>query len=127
MGLLCKFYLNTKQWQKWADMAKQITDLNYYKLYSNYTDLFKVENERNIEFMLVDPQISNGNNYISGAFLTGFYKDPVSDLTMQSNWNNWGHNTVFMILFIIHLILRIKEKILLLPNTSIRLAKLFLC
>jgi len=92
MALLCKFYLNTKQWQKCADMAQQVIDLDYYSLYPDYTGLFKVENERNKEFILVDPQIVNGdgNDYINGAFPPAFYKDPVSGLTMQSNWNNWG-------------------------------------
>ncbi|HEX5552983.1 MAG TPA: RagB/SusD family nutrient uptake outer membrane protein [Chitinophagaceae bacterium] len=92
MALLCKFYLNTKQWQKCADMAQKIIGLNDYKLYPEYADLFKVENERNKEFILVDPQIPNGsgNWYINGAFPPGFYKDPVSGLTMQSNWNNWA-------------------------------------
>lgn len=92
MALLCKFYLNTKQWQKCADMAQQVIELDYYSLYPDYTNLFKAENERNKEFILVDPQIVNddGNCYINGAFPPGFYKDPVSGLTMQSNWNNWG-------------------------------------
>jgi hypothetical protein len=92
MGLLCKFYLNTKQWQKCADMAKEITAINVYNLYPDFEDLFKVENERNSEFILVDPQIAqgDGNNYINGAFPPSFAKDPVSGLTMQSNWNNWG-------------------------------------
>lgn len=92
MGLLCKFYLNTKQWQKCADIAKEITTSNFYKLYPNYENLFKVENERNTEFILVDPQIAqgDGNNYINGAFPPSFAKDPVSGLTMQTNWNNWG-------------------------------------
>lgn len=92
MALLCKFYLNTKQWQKCADMAQQVMGLGYYQLYPVYHDLFKAENERNKEFILVDPQIPNGqgNWYINGAFPPGFYKDPVSGLTMQSNWNDWA-------------------------------------
>lgn len=92
LALLCKFYLNTKQWQKCADVASEIMNMNYYELYPSYPDMFKVENERNKEFILVDPQNANahGNNYINGAFPPGFYKDPASGLTMQSNWNNWG-------------------------------------
>lgn len=92
LALLCKFYLNTKQWQKCADVATEIMNMNYYEVYPSYPDMFKVENERNKEFILVDPQNANahGNNYINGAFPPGFYKDPASGLTMQSNWNNWG-------------------------------------
>lgn len=92
MALLCKFYLNTKQWQLCADMAQQVMDLKVYSLYPDYTQLFKVEHERNSEYILVDPQIANGdgNNYINGAFPTSFKQDPVTGLTMQSNWNNWG-------------------------------------
>ncbi len=92
MALLCKFYLNTRQWQKCADMAKEVMDLQYYKLFPSYVDLFKVENERNKEFILVDPQVADGagNNFINGVFPPEFYKAPSLGITMQSNWNNWG-------------------------------------
>ncbi|MBX6361753.1 MAG: RagB/SusD family nutrient uptake outer membrane protein [Acidobacterium ailaaui] len=93
MALLCKFYLNTKQWQKCAEIAQKIIDLNYYSLYPDYFKLFHVENEINREFILVDPQVAKsgyGNNYINGAFPPQFYKDPISGLTMQPNWNNWA-------------------------------------
>lgn len=72
MGLLTKFFLNTKQWQKAADMAQNVIDLGTYELYPVYEDLLKVENERNSEFILVNPRHPNaGNNtqnYINGAF-----------------------------------------------------------
>lgn len=92
MALLCKFYLNTKQWQEAADEAQKIMSSGFYQLYPEYANLFKVENERNHEFILVDPQIvkDNGNNYINGAFPPNFASDPVTGLKMQSNWNNWG-------------------------------------
>ena len=92
MALLCKFYLNNKQWQKCADMAQQIIQMQHYALYADYTQLFHVENERNREFILVDPQIADGmgNNYMNGAFPPNFQKDPKSGLSMQTNWNNWG-------------------------------------
>lgn len=92
MALLCKFYLNTKQWQLCADMAQQVIDLKKYSLCPDYTQMFRVENERNSEYILVDPQIPNGdgNNYINGAFPPGFKEDPLTGITMQSNWNNWG-------------------------------------
>ena len=51
LGLLCKFYLNTKQWQKSADVAQQIIDLNRYALVSNYADVFSLDNEGNAELL----------------------------------------------------------------------------
>ncbi|WP_345232731.1 RagB/SusD family nutrient uptake outer membrane protein [Olivibacter ginsenosidimutans] len=92
MALLCKFYLNTKQWQKAADQAQALIDLNLYSLYANYENLFKVENERNSEFILVNPQSPQGAgmNYMNGAFPPGFASDPRTGLTMRSNWANWA-------------------------------------
>src|SRR5690554_2486118 len=92
MALLCKYYLNSKQWQHAADMAQNIMDLGYYNLFPEYTDLFKVENERNREFILVNPHtpIGAGMNYMNGSLPPGFSRDPVTNLTMQSNWANWG-------------------------------------
>jgi len=92
MALLCKYYLNTKQWQKSAEMAKNIMDLNYYIVYPDYESLFKVENERNKEFILVNPQNPRGGGmeYMNGALPPGFAKEPISGLTMQGNWANWA-------------------------------------
>lgn len=91
-AFLCKYYLNTKQWQKCADMASEIINMGTYELYPDYAEMFKVQNERNNEFILVFPEIPNtpGNNYINGAFPAAFAKDPISGLEMQSNWNNWA-------------------------------------
>ncbi|HEX5554785.1 MAG TPA: RagB/SusD family nutrient uptake outer membrane protein [Chitinophagaceae bacterium] len=78
MGFLCKFYLNTRQWQKSADVAKQIMDLDYYQLFPDYEQLFHVENERNKEFMWVR-QASNlgpGNVWMSSVYPPGFKEDP---------------------------------------------------
>lgn len=71
-GILAKFFLNTKQWQKAADAAKAVMDLAYYSLNPNFVSLFRVENEgiSNREMMLVlqcrteDPF---GNWYQAGA------------------------------------------------------------
>ena len=91
-ALLCKYYLNTKQWSKCADMANQVINMDYYELYPNYMELFMVQNERNKEFIMINPEIPKapGQNFINGAFPTGFAKDPKSGLEMQSNWNNWA-------------------------------------
>ncbi len=53
LGFLCKYYLNTKQWQKSADAAKSIIDLNKYQLQANYMDVFGVANEGNSELIWV--------------------------------------------------------------------------
>src|SRR5699024_6013833 len=70
MALLCKFYLNNKQWQKSVDWADSVINLQHYTLYPNYIDLFKAPNVRNKEFILVGLQIHNGDWhwYIYGAF-----------------------------------------------------------
>ena len=95
-AFLCKFYLNTKQWQKCADMARQITDMKYYELYPVYANLFRVENERNKEFMWVRPcypsAIANGpgNDWMGYVLPVGFAREPVSGLTYLSNWRNYA-------------------------------------
>lgn len=75
LGMLCKFYLNTKQWQKCADMAKQVMDLNKYSLYPDYSKLFLIENEGNSEVMWVQPgaDLPNLTNTIAGLSYPGDY------------------------------------------------------
>lgn len=53
MGHLAKFYLNTKQWQKCADMSQDIIDMGYYELFPEYFGLFQVKNEMNKEMLWV--------------------------------------------------------------------------
>lgn len=55
LGLLCKFYLNQKQWQKCADIASQVIGLNKYGLVPSYHDLFDPGNEKNEEMIWVMP------------------------------------------------------------------------
>lgn len=45
LGVLCKYYLQTKQWQKCADAAQDIKDLGVYELKSDYSSIFGVANE----------------------------------------------------------------------------------
>ena len=61
LGLLCKFYLNTKQWTKSADIAEQIINMNKYDLLPNYGNLFSVTNEGNIEMIWVNACTPQGN------------------------------------------------------------------
>src|SRR5690606_6301700 len=68
LGFLTKFYLNTRQWQKSADAAKQVMELNIYDLYGNYVNMFKVENEKNNEFIYASPAVNiagQGNQWMA--------------------------------------------------------------
>ena len=49
LGILAKFHLNGKEWQKAADVSKRLMDLGYYQLFPDFTQLFRVENEGNKE------------------------------------------------------------------------------
>lgn len=91
-GVLTKFYLNTKQWEKAADMAKEVMDMRAYSLYPDYFELFQAENEQNSEFIWVDTAVPEGpgNAHMNGAFPPGFRSHPRTGLTWQSNWNNWA-------------------------------------
>jgi hypothetical protein len=51
LGLLARFYLNTKQWKKAAKYSKEVMDLGKYKLFPDYTTLFHIKNEGNAEIM----------------------------------------------------------------------------
>jgi starch-binding outer membrane protein, SusD/RagB family len=86
LALLGKFYLNTKQWQKSADVNKQVMDLNKYKLFSgDIKYMFAVQNEVNDEVILVGPALatsSHSNNYMAHAFPPNY--------PIQSNWINYG-------------------------------------
>lgn len=57
MGILTKYYLNSRQWQKAADLAKEIIDLNQFGLVtSSYADVFSVANEGNQEMLWALPK-----------------------------------------------------------------------
>jgi starch-binding outer membrane protein, SusD/RagB family len=77
-GILAKFYLNTKQWQKAADACKAVIDFNYYSTNQYaFKDLFRVENEgmSNREMLLVLPcrnEVDFGNWFMAGALPPGF-------------------------------------------------------
>ncbi|WP_229738630.1 RagB/SusD family nutrient uptake outer membrane protein [Parapedobacter pyrenivorans] len=79
LAVLSKFLLNTKQWDKAAIAAKRVMDLDYYELFPVFKDLFKVENERNSEMILVTPAINQfdfGNWFPAGAMPPGFVSTP---------------------------------------------------
>lgn len=57
MGILTKYYLNTRQWQKAADLAQDIIELNEFGLVtSSYADVFSLTNEGNQEMLWALPK-----------------------------------------------------------------------
>ncbi|MEL7247178.1 MAG: RagB/SusD family nutrient uptake outer membrane protein [Bacteroidota bacterium] len=56
LGMLTKFLLNTKQWDKAASTAQEVIGLNQYALFPDYVGLFRIPNEGNEEVMWVHPQ-----------------------------------------------------------------------
>lgn len=88
-AVLAKFLLNTKEWQKAADAAKKVMDLNYYQLYPVFKDMFKVENEKNKEMIWVvsctNQKTDRGNWFPSGALPVGFqYTDQLPEYRWTS-------------------------------------------
>lgn len=78
-GILAKFYLNTKQWQKAADASQAIINFNYYSLYPVYADMFRVANEQNKEMLLVlqcRNETDYSNWYQCGALPAGYKSSP---------------------------------------------------
>ncbi len=94
LAFLCKYYLNTKQWQKCVNAANDVIALNYYQLFPSYKDMFKVESEGNKEMIWVRPASSQstdtGNRFIAVSTPPNFKKDPVSGIEWQSNWQNFA-------------------------------------
>lgn len=85
LAVLCKFYLNTKQWQKSADAAQEIIALGKYQLFPSIETLFSVDNENNNEFIFVYPCVAQSgysNLYMPHAFPPNY--------PIQTNWINYG-------------------------------------
>ena len=84
LGLLTKFYLNNKEWQKAADAAQQVLALDY-ALYDDYTKLFSVEGEDNNEFIFRFECLLGSNQtnvYMPHAFPPNY--------PIRTNWINFG-------------------------------------
>lgn len=95
MAFLTKFYLNTKQWQKCADMAQEVMNLGYYELYPDYFQLFHEENERNTEFIWVrtskaDLDRTASISYMNFAYPVNFASHPPSGLTICEGCRIFG-------------------------------------
>lgn len=63
LGVLTKFYLQTKQWSNAAETAQQVMDLNIYDLVPELSDLWALDNENNEEMIYSFPATieSKGN------------------------------------------------------------------
>lgn len=84
LALLTKFYLNNKEWQKAADAAQQVIDMDY-ELYADYTKLFAIEGENNKEYIFRFECLlgsTQTNVYMPHAFPANY--------PIQSNWINFG-------------------------------------
>ena len=99
LGMLTKFYLNTKQWQKVLNTSQQLMDLNYYELFPVFRELFRVENEphvnpNNKEMIVVWPAVADvpyGNPFPNGAFPPGFISSPsIPEFTWTPSMANWA-------------------------------------
>lgn len=93
-GHLVKFYLNTKQWQKTADMAQEVIDMGDYSLQPDYVDMFKAENDGNSEMVWVHPATveDQGSAYMNGAFPPRFSEFPLINVVHTDRMNNWAAN-----------------------------------
>jgi starch-binding outer membrane protein, SusD/RagB family len=68
-ALLCEWYLNTHQWQNCADAAQAIVTTGDFELYSDYNEMFALENEENKEFILVKTKLAN-SGCVNGLLAT---------------------------------------------------------
>lgn len=94
MGFLIKFYLNTKQWQKTDDWTAEFLDSFNYSLHETYQDLFKVESEKNNEYIWVRPAVpsadrATANSWSNVSFPDNFKSAPEIGLAFRSTWLNW--------------------------------------
>ncbi|MCF0175900.1 MAG: RagB/SusD family nutrient uptake outer membrane protein, partial [Bacteroidales bacterium] len=91
---LMDYYLNTKQWQKCADMADNIIKGGKYKLWNDYTTLFSADNERtNDEYIWVytcSTLAGPGNEILNGAFPDDYKSMTDGSKVWTSNMRNWA-------------------------------------
>ena len=95
MGVLCKFYLNTKQWQKVVDMSQSIIALGKYGLVPNYKDVFAIANEGNKELLWALTRTASGASGNSGG---ATYLQALSfptDYPLASNQSVYAAKTYF--------------------------------
>jgi len=93
LGYLCKIYLNAQEWQKCADVAKQIMDMNFYKLWADYYTLFSVGakmQQKEYLWVYTCSALGPGNEFINGAFPPEFAKTTDGSIVFTSNMRNWA-------------------------------------
>ncbi|UOY08060.1 RagB/SusD family nutrient uptake outer membrane protein [Muricauda sp. SCSIO 64092] len=94
LGVLTKFLLNTKQWNKVLTSSQQLMDLEYYGLFPVFRELFFIENERNREIIVSAPRVNvqgNHTNYQNGAFPPGFRRAPnIPEFEWRPGMANWA-------------------------------------
>ncbi|MEM6633427.1 MAG: RagB/SusD family nutrient uptake outer membrane protein [Bacteroidota bacterium] len=93
LGILTKFYLNTRQWDKVVQSANQIEALGYYELMPDFESVFAIGNEANRELLLVFPKLAEagyGNNFSNGSFPPNFLRSVTLPqyewTTSMANW-----------------------------------------
>lgn len=85
MFLLAKVYLREHQWQKAADLTKQVMDLGIYQLYPTYEGLFKESNtwcSENIFSVLSDANV-NGTELLN-------HFGPLSHPVLTDRWQYYA-------------------------------------
>ncbi|MBS1610281.1 MAG: RagB/SusD family nutrient uptake outer membrane protein [Bacteroidetes bacterium] len=85
LTLLAKLYLRRHDWQKAADLTKQVMDLNVYHLYPSYLGLFKEDNkwcEENIFSVLSDANV-NGTELLN-------HFGPESHPVVENRWQYYA-------------------------------------
>jgi hypothetical protein len=95
MGYLTKLYLNTRQWQKTADMGQQIIDLGTFNLFPSYFELFQVSNEGNEEIIWArtgraDLGRSANISIMNFAWPAGFLSNPRTGLEFCDGCRNFA-------------------------------------
>lgn len=88
LGVLCKFYLNTKQWQLCDNTADEIMNLNTYSLFPDVTTLFAVQNNHNNEYLYYYPCVNAPAGY-GNIIMAHCFPD---NYPIQSNWVNFAAN-----------------------------------
>jgi hypothetical protein len=85
MFLLARIYLREHQWQKAADLTKQVMDLGIYQLYASYEGLFKETNtwcSENIFSVLSDANV-NGTELLN-------HFGPLSHPVLTDRWQYYA-------------------------------------
>jgi len=93
MAFLCKFYLNTKQWQKVITISQDIMQLGSYSLFPIYGDMFKVQNDGNREMLWAEvtiPSLNLGCQLQNGWFPPAISRDPISGFVWTSTMANFA-------------------------------------